>query len=81
MSYVNLDNINLIERFTDLRDKAFDYLLKPSQLHDNKGLEQMNISNELVARVQETNSNSLASIVQTENTTNNFWDIWNWFDT
>ena len=68
------------ERFADLRDKAFDYLLKPSQLYHNKGLEKMNILNELVARVQETHSNSLSALVNTESSTSNFWDIWSWFE-
>ena len=40
----------------------------------------MNILNELVARVQETHSNSLSAIVNTESSTSNFWDIWSWFD-
>ena len=40
----------------------------------------MNILNELVARVQETNSNSLSALVNTESSTSNLWDIWSCFD-
>ena len=59
---VILDKLQLVERFEYLRDKAFNYLLKPSQLYDNKGPEQMNVLNELMARVQETHRHSLSAI-------------------
>ena len=75
---VHLKHLKLMKKFPEIHSKAIDYLLNPRQVYDNKAWDQSNVLAELVARIQMTNTNSLDSVVLTESSTSNFWDISDW---
>ena len=75
---VHFKHLKLIEHFPKLQDNSIDYLLNPRQVHENRGIEQANVLAELVARIQQTNANSLDPLVLSETSSSNFWDISGW---
>jgi len=75
---IHFKHLELIDHFPKLKDNSIDYLLNPRQVHENRGIEQANVLAELVARIQQTNANSLDPLVLSESSTSNFWDISGW---
>ena len=75
---IHFRHLKLIEKFPQLQDNTINYLLNPRQVHENKGIEQANVLAELVARIQQSNANSLDPLVLSESSTSNFWDISGW---
>lgn len=75
---LHIKHLKLVEKFPEIEDKAFEYILSPRQIYENKGIEQMNVLSELVARIYQTETKSLDPVVMTEGSTSNFWDISGW---
>ena len=74
-------NLELIAEFDELPLNDFDFTLSAHPAHETIDLEQLNVLNDLMGRIQETNSNSFSAVVQTEVQTNNIKHVFTWVDT
>ena len=70
----------MISEFQELPLKDFDYALKGHPSHSAADLERLNVLNELIGRIEETNDNSLAGMVLSEKRDNRFGDMFSWTD-
>ncbi|KAK4028574.1 hypothetical protein OUZ56_021579 [Daphnia magna] len=61
-----MPNLDLITEFEELHFNDFDYSLKSHQAHETIEMEQLNILNDLVSLMQESNSKSVSDIVMSE---------------
>ena len=75
---LHFKHLKLVGKFPEIEDKAFEYILSPRQMYENKGIEQMNVISELIARIYQTEAKSLDPVVMTETSTSNFFDISGW---
>lgn len=75
---IHLKNLNLIDKYTEIVLNDFDFTLKHNPAHIRMELEQGNILAELVGRVQDTSSKTVANLVLSENHTNQFSQFFNW---
>ena len=60
---VHSHTLDLIAEFDELPLKDFDFELKAHPVHENFELEQMNILNELIGKIQKSSSNSVSNVV------------------
>ena len=74
-------NLELIAEFDEFPLNDFDFTLSAHPAHETIDLEQLNVLNDLMGRIQETNSNSFSAVVQTEVQTNNIQHVFTWVDT
>ena len=74
-------NLELIAEFDELPLNDFDFTLSAHPAHETIDLEQLNVLNDLMGRIQETNSNSFSAVVQSEVQTNNIQHVFTWVDT
>jgi hypothetical protein len=77
---IHTPNLNLVSEFQELPLKDFDYALKSHPSHSTADLERLNVLNELIGRIEETNDNSLAGMVMSEKQDNKFGDMFSWTD-
>ncbi|KAK4045620.1 hypothetical protein OUZ56_033307 [Daphnia magna] len=63
---IHMPNLDLITEFEELHLNDFDYSLKSHPAHETMEMEQLNILNELVGLMQESNSKSVFDIVMSE---------------
>ncbi|KAK4007171.1 hypothetical protein OUZ56_012333 [Daphnia magna] len=61
-----MPNLDLITEFEELHLNDFDYSLKSHPAHETMEMEQLNILNDLVGLMQESNSKSISDIVMSE---------------
>ena len=74
-------NLELISEFEELPLNDFDFTISAHPAHEASDLEQLNVLNDLIGRIQETNSNSFSSVVQTETQHNDIKHVFTWVDT
>ncbi|KAK4037729.1 hypothetical protein OUZ56_029758 [Daphnia magna] len=60
---IHMPNLDLITEFEELHFNDFDYSLKSHPAHETMEMEQLNILNDLVGLMQESNSKSVSDIV------------------
>ena len=58
--------------------KDFDFELKANPVHETFELEQINILNELIDKIQESSSNSLSQVVVSESQENSIGNLFSW---
>ena len=75
---IHLKNLNLVDRYTEIVLNDYDLKLKHHPAHEKLELEQSNILAELVGRMQDTNSNSVAGLVFSQTQTNKLPTLVNW---
>jgi hypothetical protein len=73
-------NLELIAEFEELPLNDFDFTLKAHPAHETSNLEQLNILNDLMGRIQETNTNSFSTVVITESKHHNISQALSWLD-
>ncbi|KZS02212.1 Uncharacterized protein APZ42_000833 [Daphnia magna] len=76
-----MPNLDLITEFEELHLNDFDYSLKSHPAHETMEMEQLNILNDLVGLIQESNSKSVSDIVMSEKQDNQIGTMFSWFDT
>ncbi|KAK4006509.1 hypothetical protein OUZ56_011663 [Daphnia magna] len=76
-----MPNLDLITEFEELHLNDFDYSLKSHPAHETMEMEQLNILNNLVGLMQESNSKSVSDIVMSEKQDNQIGTMFSWFDT
>ncbi len=74
-------NLELIAEFKEVPLNDYDFTLRAHPAHECSDLEQLNILNDLMGRIQETNSNSFSTVVQSEKQFNNIQHVFSWIDT
>lgn len=74
----HLPTIQLSQRFQDIPDDGEKYLSHHHVAHERLELGQLNIVNDLAARVQSDNVGSLQHIVMAEHSYSNFGDLSSW---
>ena len=75
---LHFKHLKLVEKFPEIEDKAFEYILNPRQIYENKGIDQMNVVQELIARIYQTEAKSFDPVVMTETSTSIFFYISGW---
>ena len=78
---IHTNHLELIAEFEELQLNDFDLALKTHPAHDVMEIEQLNILNDLVERLHETESKALSDILVTEEQDNNIGTMFSWFDT
>ncbi|KAK4006591.1 hypothetical protein OUZ56_011747 [Daphnia magna] len=78
---IHMPNLDLITEFEELHLNDFDYSLKSHPAHETMEMEQLNIINDLVGLMQESNSKSVSDIVMSEKQDNQIGTMFSWFDT
>jgi hypothetical protein len=78
---IHMPNLDLITEFEELHLNDFDYSLKSHPAHETMEMEQLNILNDLVGLMQESNSKSVSDIVMSEKQDNQIGTMFSWFDT
>jgi len=78
---IHTTHLDLIAEFEELKLNDFDYALKAHPAHNVMEMEQLNILNDLVGRLHETESKALSDIVVTEEQDNTIGSMFSWFDT
>ncbi|XP_045027913.1 LOW QUALITY PROTEIN: uncharacterized protein LOC116932457 [Daphnia magna] len=78
---IHMPNLDLITEFEELHLNDFDYSLKSHPAHETMEMEQLNILNDLVGLMQESNSKSVSDIVMSEKQNNQIGTMFSWFDT
>ncbi|KAK4007241.1 hypothetical protein OUZ56_012401 [Daphnia magna] len=78
---IHMPNLDLITEFEELHLNDFDYSLKSHPAHETMEMEQLNILNDLVGLIKESNSKSVSDIVMSEKQDNQIETIFSWFDT
>ncbi|KAK4009519.1 hypothetical protein OUZ56_018646 [Daphnia magna] len=78
---IHTPNLDLIAEFEELHLNDFDFALKSHPAHDTMEMEQLNILNDLVGRLQEGETKSLSNIIVTEEQDNQIGNMFSWFDT
>ena len=78
---VHTANLELIAEFEELQLNDFDLALKAHPGHNVMEMEQLNILNDLVGRLHETESKAMSNIVVTKEQDNNIGSLFSWFDT
>lgn len=74
------NNLELIAEFPEIPLNDYDFTLKAHPAHDTSDLEQLNVLNDLMGRLEETNTNSFSSVVMTENQHNDIKRVFTWVD-
>ena len=67
--------LKLIDKFNESTIIEFKYLANLHHAFKVEETEQLNLLTDLIARIQQTNSHSLSTIVMTEQSTTSFWDL------
>ncbi len=75
---VHIHSLNLIAQFEEIPLKDYDFALKAHPVYEKSDLEQMNVLNELIGRMQDSSSNSLAQLVMSEKQDNNITNLFSW---
>ncbi len=75
---VHSHTLDLIAEFDQLPLKDFDFELKAHPAHETSNLEQMNILNELMGKIQESRSNALSQFVMSESQDNSIGNLFSW---
>ncbi|XP_045027903.1 uncharacterized protein LOC123471074 [Daphnia magna] len=78
---IHMPNLDLITEFEELHLNDFDYSLKSHPAHETMEMEQLNILNDLVGLMQESNSKSISDIVMSEKQDNQLGTMFSWFNT
>jgi hypothetical protein len=78
---VHTANLDLIAEFEELQLNDFDLALKAHPAHNVMEMEQLNILNDLVGQLHETESKAMSNIVVTREQDNNIGTMFSWFDT
>ncbi|KAK4017537.1 hypothetical protein OUZ56_032949 [Daphnia magna] len=78
---IHMPNLDLITEFEELHLNDFDYSLKSHPAHETMEMEQLNILNDLVGLMQESNSKSISDIVMLEKQDNPLGTMFSWFNT
>ena len=75
---IHFHYLKLLDQFKEIKDRNYDYLIPPKTPYDNRGVESLNVLTEMVARITQTNVNSLDAVIMDEAAKSNFWDGWKW---
>ncbi|XP_045027918.1 uncharacterized protein LOC123471081 [Daphnia magna] len=78
---IHMPNLDLITEFEELHLNDFDCSLKSHPAHETMEMDQLNILNDLVGLMQESNSESVSDIVMSEKQDNQIGTMFSWFDT
>jgi hypothetical protein len=78
---IRTTHLELIAEFEELKLNDFDYALKAHPAHNVMEMEQLNILNDLVGRLHETESTALSNIIVTEEQENTITSMFSWMDT
>ncbi|KAI9562511.1 hypothetical protein GHT06_009953 [Daphnia sinensis] len=78
---IHTPNLDLIAELEELHLNNFDYTFKSHPAHNILEIEQLNILNDLVGKLQEGEPNSLSDIIVTEEQDNKIGNMFSWFDT
>jgi hypothetical protein len=78
---IQTTHLDLIAEFEELKLNDFDFALKAHPAHNVMKMEQLNILNDLVGRLHETEPKALSDIVVTEEQDNTIGSMFSWFDT
>jgi len=78
---IHTTHLELIAEFEELKLNDFDYALKAHPAHNVMEMEQLNILNDLVGRLPETESTALSDIIVTEEQDNTIVSMFSWIDT
>ncbi|KAK4003850.1 hypothetical protein OUZ56_005601 [Daphnia magna] len=74
-------NLDLIAEFEERHLNSFDYGLRNHPAHGTMEMEQLNILNDLVGRINEGEGKELPNILVTEEQDNQIGNMFSWFDT
>ena len=75
---IHTPNLNLISQFSELPLNDHDFMVKNHPAHEIADLEQLNVLNDLMGRIQDAQSNSLSNIVMSEKQDNNIGTMFSW---
>ncbi|XP_045035875.1 LOW QUALITY PROTEIN: uncharacterized protein LOC123476928 [Daphnia magna] len=78
---IHTSNLDLIAEFEELHLNSFDYGLRNHPAHGTMEMEQLNILNDLVGRINEGEGKELPDILVTEEQDNQIGNMFSWFDT
>ncbi|KAK4006335.1 hypothetical protein OUZ56_011489 [Daphnia magna] len=78
LDYPSVVVLDLITEFEELHLNDFDYSLKSHPAHETMEMEQLNILNDLVGLMQESNSKSVSDIVMSEKQDNQIGTMFSW---
>ncbi|KZR95716.1 Uncharacterized protein APZ42_010366 [Daphnia magna] len=78
---IHTSNLDLIAEFEELRFNSFDYGLRNHPAHGTMEMEQLNILNDPVGRINEGEVKELPNILVTEEQDNQIGNMFSWFDT
>ncbi|XP_045023229.1 uncharacterized protein LOC123467349 [Daphnia magna] len=78
---IHTSNLDLIAEFEELHLNSFDYGLRNHPAHGTMEMEQLNILNDLVGRINEGEGKELPNILVTEEQDNQIGNMFSWFDT
>jgi hypothetical protein len=78
---IHTTHLELIAEFEELQLNDSDLALKAHPAHDVMEMEQLNILNDLVGRLNETETKAFSDIIVTEEQDNNIGTMFSWFDT
>jgi len=68
---VKLHSIELIDKFDEIDDNESEYMVKPHDAYDREDQEQVNIINDIIASMHDSNSNAVQVVVMDETSTAN----------
>ena len=72
--------LELIAEFSEVPLNDYDFTLQAHPAHEASDLEQLNVLNDLLGRIQETSSNSFSTVAVTESQRNNIHHVFSWVD-
>ena len=73
-----MGNLDLIAYFQEIPLKDYEYEVKAHPAHDTIDIEQVNVLNDLIGRIQESTSNSLTPVVMSGKQSKNISSVFLW---
>jgi hypothetical protein len=75
---IHTPNLNLLSHFEELPLKDYDYASHAHPAHTISDLEQLNVLNDLIGRIQDTNTNSLSDLVMNKKQESKIGEMFSW---
>ena len=77
---IHFSHLDLITEFQEVKLNDFNYELKAHPAHNLNDLENINILNDLIGRIEDSNSNSLGEVVISRQQNTDFGNMFTWTD-
>ena len=77
-STIHYSHLNLVSEFKEIPLNDYNYEIRAHPAHNLNDLENINVLNELIGRIEDSNSNSLSDLVASREQNTNIGNVFSW---